>query len=54
MASYGDSFTCLYVDDVRASQETPTDLNCLLRRWLYFLQVDDVDDVRAKYCTTFL
>jgi hypothetical protein len=34
--SYGDSFTSLYADDGRTSQETPMGLHGLLRGWLYF------------------
>jgi hypothetical protein len=42
MACYGDSFTFLYVGDVRTLQETPMDPHGLLRVWLYFLCVDNV------------
>jgi hypothetical protein len=51
MASYGDSFTCLYVDDVRTSQET--------RVWASAACYEDgftflyVDDVRTSQETAY-
>jgi hypothetical protein len=39
---YGDSFTFLFVDDVRTSQETPTCHHGLLWGYLHFLYADDI------------
>jgi hypothetical protein len=41
MACYGNSFTFLYVDDVRTSQETPMDLHACYGNSFTFLYVDE-------------
>jgi hypothetical protein len=48
-ACYGDSFTSLYRDDDRTSQETPIRINGLLRGYLYFLYVDDIRTSQETY-----
>jgi hypothetical protein len=51
MASDGDSFIILCVDDVRTSQETqPMGPHGVLRGYVYFLYVDDV---RTSQETTY-
>jgi hypothetical protein len=45
---YGDSFTFLYADDFRKSQETQG-LHGLLREQLYFFYVDDVCKSQETY-----
>jgi hypothetical protein len=42
MACYRDSFTFLYIDDIRTSQETCTGIHGLLRDSFTLLHVHDV------------